>query len=94
MMIPKRSAMIKPEFVPFSVPFSDTTRAARDVQLAIQRTTSSEQRLIMALEMSLFVRDLNRAGIRSDHPEWSNAQVERELLRLAFLPEPLPANLR
>jgi hypothetical protein len=74
--------------------WSDTTRAAKHVQLAIQRKIPGEQRLIMALEMSLFVRDLNRAGIRSDHPDWSNAQVERELLRFAFLPGTLPANLR
>jgi len=33
---------------------------------------------------------LTKAKIREEHPEWSRAQVARELLRLEFLPEPLP----
>lgn len=52
-----------------------------------------EKRLLMALEMSLFARELAKEGIRRDHPEWAETQVARELLRLAFLPEPLPAQL-
>jgi hypothetical protein len=55
---------------------------------------SGEQRLLLAFEMSLFARELAREGIRRDHPEWTEAQVARELLRLAFLPAPLPAGLR
>jgi hypothetical protein len=54
---------------------------------------SGEQRLLLALEMSLFARELAREGIRRDHPEWTEAKVARELLRLAFLPAPLPAGL-
>jgi hypothetical protein len=55
---------------------------------------SGEQRLLLALEMSLFARDLARARIIRECPDWPEAQVKRELLRLAFLPEPLPAKLR
>jgi len=55
---------------------------------------SGEQRLLLALEMSLFAGELAKAGIRQDHPEWTNAQVRRELLRLAFLPAPLPPGLK
>lgn len=55
---------------------------------------SGEQRLALAFEMSLFARELAREGIRRDHPDWTEAQVERELLRLAFFPAPLPAWLR
>lgn len=55
---------------------------------------SGEQRLLLAFEMSLFARDLAKAGIRRDHPEWTDAQVARELLRLAFLPAPLPPGLK
>ena len=47
--------------------------------------------MLLAFEMSEFARELARAGIRKDHPEWSEWQVARELLRLAFLPEPLPS---
>jgi len=52
---------------------------------------SGEQRVLMALEMSLFARELAKAGIRHDHPEWTEAQVTREILRIAFLPGPLPS---
>jgi len=51
---------------------------------------TEEQRLFLALEMSLFARALSQAGIRQEHPDWSEAQVARELIRLAFLPDPLP----
>jgi hypothetical protein len=73
------------------VPISDTSRAAQSLQLQIHRAMFGEQRLLLALEMSLFARELAREGIRRDHPEWTEAQVARELLRLAFLPAPLPA---
>ena len=52
-----------------------------------------EQRLLMALEMSLFARELAKERIRREHPEWPETRVARELLRLAFLPAPLPARL-
>jgi len=51
---------------------------------------SGEQRLLLAFEMSMFARELNRERIRNEHPDWSEARVARELLRLAFLPTPLP----
>ena len=52
------------------------------------------QRLLMAFEMSLFARELAKERIRSEHPEWVESQVARELVRLAFLPEPAPARLK
>jgi hypothetical protein len=53
-----------------------------------------EKRLLLALEMSLFARELAKERIRREHPEWLEAQVAGELVRLAFLPAPLPARLR
>jgi hypothetical protein len=53
-----------------------------------------EQRLLLALEMSLFARELANERIRQEYPEWSDARVARELVRLAFLPAPVPARLR
>ena len=73
---------------------SDTTPEAREVQLRIHRAMSGEQRILIALEMSLFARDLARARIRSEHPDWDERQIQRELLRIAFLPKPLPAGLQ
>ena len=76
------------------MPLTDTSPAAQAVQLRIQQAMSGEQRLLLAFEMSLFARELARAGIRQEHPEWSETEVARELLRLAFLPAPLPVPLR
>jgi hypothetical protein len=76
------------------VAVTDTSPSAQALQLQIQRAMSGEQRLLLALEMSLFARALAKAGIRQEHSEWSEMQVARELLRRAFLPAPLPARLR
>jgi hypothetical protein len=75
------------------VPIADTNPAAQAVQLEILRGMSGEQRILLALEMSLFARELARAGIQREHPDWSEKQVDRELLRLAFFPAPLPSGL-
>ena len=72
---------------------SDTTPEARAIQEQILRNMTGEQRLLLAWDMSLFARDLARVGIRNDHPDWTETQVARELLRLAFFPDPLPPGL-
>jgi HNH endonuclease/Rv0078B-related antitoxin len=77
-----------------AVPISDTSPSAQALQLQIQRGMPGEQRLLLALEMSLFARELAKERIRREYPEWSDAQVARELVRLAFLPAPVPARLR
>ncbi len=69
---------------------SDTTPEARARQEEIIRAMTGEQRIILAYEMSMFARELMKEGIRRDHPNWTEAQVAREVLRLAFLPNPLP----
>jgi len=75
------------------VSISDTSPRAQAVQFQILRAMPGDKRLLMALEMSLFARELAKEGIRRDHPEWVETQVTRELLRLAFLPAPSPAQL-
>lgn len=72
---------------------SDTTPEAAAVQLEIWRKMSGEQRMTLAYEMSMFGRELAKEGIRQRHPDWTEAQVDREWLRLAFLPQPLPPGL-
>jgi hypothetical protein len=74
--------------------FGDTSLEAQRVQFEVYRRMSGEQRLMLAFEMSSFARELARAGIRRSHPDWEEAQIARELLRLAFLPAELPARLR
>jgi hypothetical protein len=73
------------------VPYSDTSPAAQAVQLEILRTMSGERRILLAFEMSLFARELAKEGIRREHPDWPEERVDRELLRLAFFPAPLPS---
>ena len=69
---------------------SDTSDEARAVQLDILRAMTGEQRMLIALEMSLFARDLAKTRIEHEHPDWSGAEVARELMRIAFFPKPLP----
>jgi hypothetical protein len=75
------------------MPTTDTSPEAQSVQLEILRAMSGEQRILLAFEMCLFARELAKEGIRREHPDWSEEQVARELLRLAFFPAPLPAGL-
>lgn len=51
---------------------------------------TGEQRLKMALELTLFTRALAKAKIMREHPDWPEKQVTIELFRLAFFPKPLP----
>lgn len=76
------------------MPITDTSPAARAVQLEHYRSMTGEQRLLLAYEMSVSARALNRARLLGEHPEWTEADIAHELLRLAFFPKPLPAGLR
>ena len=73
---------------------TDTSPEAQAKQDEIVRAMTGEQRMTLAYEMSMFVRELMREGIQRDHPEWTEAQITRELLRRAFFPAPLPTWLR
>jgi hypothetical protein len=54
---------------------------AAALQASIQRRLTGVDRLGLALEMSLTARELSRTRLRPDHPDWSEAQLTRELLR-------------
>jgi hypothetical protein len=73
---------------------SDTTPEARKIQIETYRKMSGAERLLLAFDISELTRALARAGIRDRHPEWSESEVTRELLRLAFFPSPRPVRLR
>jgi hypothetical protein len=76
------------------MPFSDTSPAAKKLQMQIESAMTGEERLLEAFDLSMFARELAKTKIRGDHPDWSESEVTREVLRLAFLPEPLPSGLR
>jgi len=73
---------------------SDTSPEIEAMQIRIRQAMSPEQRFRMALDLSQFCREMTKAGIRRDHPDWTERQVMIELFRLAFLPEPLPSWVR
>ena len=68
----------------------DTTPEIEAMQIRILRSMTMEQHLEIALEIGLFSRELMRAGVRNQHPDWSDREIEREVHRLAFFPRPLP----
>jgi hypothetical protein len=72
----------------------DTTPEAAKVQTEILRGLTGEQRLRTAFEMSMLARELCLARLSHEHPEWTEAERRRELLRYAFSPGPLPTPLR
>ena len=76
------------------VALSDTSLSAQAVLTKTLRALSGEQRLLLAFEMSLVTREMAKAVIRRDHPDWPETQISRELLRRAFLPASLPPSLR
>ncbi len=69
----------------------DTTPEIHAMQIRIWRSMTPAQKLQMACEISDLAHALRKAGIRQDHPEWTERQVIIELLRQAFLPDPLPS---
>jgi hypothetical protein len=72
---------------------SDTSREAAAIQAQIVDRLTVAQRLDLAFEMSLAARALARSRLCNEHPTWSDAELDRELLRLAFLPDDLPPGL-
>lgn len=73
---------------------SDTSPEIEAMQIRIRRSMTPAQRLQIAFEISDMSRAFRKAGIRRDHPEWSEREVMIELFRLAFLPDPLPSWVR
>jgi hypothetical protein len=60
----------------------DTSAAARDIQIEALRRLDGPTRFRLALEMSEEARQVTLAGIQHRHPDWTDAAVHRELLRL------------
>jgi hypothetical protein len=69
----------------------DTAAAAQAVQEEVWRRMSGEQRMQIAFEMSVFVRELAIARLREEHPVWSRRRLVLEHLRSSFPDLELPA---
>lgn len=69
---------------------SDTSPGIEAMQIKIARSMTVEQRLLLALDAALLCQELMKAGIRNDHPEWSEEQIRHEMYRFVFSPAPVP----
>jgi hypothetical protein len=72
------------------MPISDTHPKIQEMHDRMIMEMTGEQRIRSTLEMCELTRALAKAGVRRRHPEWSAEQVEREFIRLLFLPADLP----
>jgi hypothetical protein len=78
----------------FPMAITDTSPVAATPQLQVQRRMPGEERLPLAMKTSDFTRESAKECLGREHPaEWSENQIMLELIRRAFLPEPLPERL-
>jgi len=71
------------------IPF-DTKPEIAAMQARILDAMSGEQRVLLAFEMSHYMHELAKQGIRDLHPDWAEDQVTREFLRSLFPPGKAP----
>ena len=62
----------------------DTTPEAAAIQVEVLRKMGVAGRVRLAVEMSEFVRDCQRAALKRQHPEYSEAQLSAALLELRY----------
>jgi hypothetical protein len=72
----------------------DTSAEAEALQRKIWRRLGGPSRLLLALDMSLAARALALARLRRRHPDYSERDLKKALLRLAFTADNLPPPLR
>jgi hypothetical protein len=61
---------------------TDTSPDAAAVQRALYRAMTGEQRVALALKMSMMAREITLDGIRHRHPEYSDEQAKFALFRI------------
>jgi hypothetical protein len=59
----------------------DTSPKAVAIQSELHAKLGPEGRLLLALRMSDLAREFARAGVRARHPDYTEEQVSRELVR-------------
>lgn len=64
----------------------DTTPEARALQDEIHRRMGPERRFELAWELSLLAREFALAGIRREHPGFSESETMQEYVRTVLLP--------
>ena len=72
----------------------DTTGEAEALQQEIQRGLGGPARLRLALHMSVAARSLTLARLRRRHPEYTDLDLRKALLRQVLAADDLPPPLR
>jgi hypothetical protein len=62
----------------------DTSAKAEALQDEIHRSLGPEGRFQLALRLSLLAREFAKAGLREKHPEYTEDQLNRELVSALF----------
>lgn len=60
----------------------DTALEAEKIQISVLKKIGAEGRYKMTVELSDNIRDITLAGIRERHPDFSNEEVRRTLIKL------------
>ena len=61
---------------------TDTSPEAAEVQVAVWRRMTCDQRVAMAFELSENVRQIAAEGVRQRHPDYSDEEVRLAVIRL------------
>jgi hypothetical protein len=72
---------------------SDTSPEVERLRIERLRRMTGEERIRIAFRLTDFTRRAAASRIRAEHPDWTERQVKRELVRISFLPDPLPPGL-
>jgi hypothetical protein len=66
------------------MPVTDTTAAARRIQLEVHRRMTPAERLQSAIDMSDFAHQLAEAGVRMRHGARPEAEIRRLLVETLY----------
>ena len=62
----------------------DTSEKAAAIQDRLQDALGPSGRFELAMQLSELAREFALAGVRDRHPDWSDAQLRRELVRILY----------
>ena len=61
---------------------SDTSLEANELQIEIYRSMSTDQKIQIGVNLTALSRELQGAGVRARHPEYSEDQVRLAVIRI------------
>jgi hypothetical protein len=66
------------------MPARDTSLRAAAIQCELHTKLGPEGRFQLAMRMTELAREFAKAGIRNRHPEYTDEQILREIVRLFY----------